>query len=94
MYSKPAAVLLNSILGVCLSYTVITLWFALTSDFVTDFSFVAGFLLYNIIWLASGTAYNKARYQKQGGGSSFWMSTILPPVLVIMILAGMLLIFF
>lgn len=94
LYSKRIAVLLNSVFGVCLSYTAIALWFALKSGFVVECSFVVGFSLYNLIWLASDIAYNIARYRKQGGGSSFWMSLLLPPVFIIILLAVVMALFF
>lgn len=94
MFSKYTAILLNSVFGVCLNYTVITIWFSLASNFVSDYSFAALFSLYNIVWLLSAITYNKTRYQKQGGGLFFWMSAILPPVLVTMILAGIIIVFF
>ncbi len=94
LYSKSSAVLLNSIFGVCLSYTAIVLWFALKSGFVVECGFIVGFSLYNLIWLASDIAYNIARYRKQGGGLFFWMSLLLPPVFIIIILAAVIVLFF
>lgn len=94
MYSKTMAILLNSIFGVCLIYTVTVLWFMLTSGFVTEGRFVITFSLYNCVWLALDIAYNKMRYGKEGGGLFFWLSMILPPILIMVILAGVILVFF
>lgn len=94
MYSKIIAVLLNSVFGVCLSYTAIALWFMLKSNFVTEGKFVVEFTVYNIVWLGLDIAYNITRYQKQGDGLFFWMSIILPHVLIILILMGVIIIFF
>lgn len=94
MYSKTMAILLNSIFGVCLIYTVIALWFVLTSGFVTEGRFIITFLLYNCVWLVLDVAYNKTRYNKEGGGLFFWLSMILPPILIMVTLAGVILLFF
>lgn len=93
MYSKFGTILINSVFGICITYTVFSVWFALTSKFVTDRNFVLGFLLYNIVWLVLDIAYNVARYYKQGG-LFFWTSIILPPVLLILILMGVIAMFF
>lgn len=94
LYSKRIAVLLNSVFGICLSYTAIVLWFALKSGFVVECGFVVGFSLYNLVWLLSDIVYNIARYRKQGGGLFFWISLLLSHALVIMILAMVIALFF
>ncbi len=87
------AILLNGVFGVCLIYTVTVLWFALTSGFVIEGRFVIQFIVYNCVWLALDIAYNKTRYQKEGGGLFFWLSMILPPILIMVIMAGVILLF-
>lgn len=94
MYSKIVAVLLNSVFGVCLSYTAIALWFMLKSNFVTESEFVVEFSVYNIVWLGADIAYNITRYQKQGDGLFFWMSIMLPQIFIILILMGVIITFF
>lgn len=94
MYSKSGAIFINIIFGICITFTVFSVWFALTGKFVTDHNFVLGFSLYNFVWLVLDIAYNVARYHKQGGGRFFWTSIILPPVLLILILLGVIAMFF
>lgn len=94
MYSKFGAILINGIFGICITYTVYSAWFALTSGFDGGRNFVLGFSLYNIIWLVLDIAYNVARYHRQGGGLFFWASIILQPVLLILILRGVIALFF
>lgn len=71
MYSKFGAILINSVFGICITYTVFSVWFALNSKFAGGRNFVLLFSLYNMIWLVLDIAYNVARYQKQGGGLFF-----------------------
>ena len=94
MYAKLAAVVLIGVFGIYFSYTIIVLWFALSSDFVTEGRFVITFSLYNIVWLASDIAYNMTRYRRKGSGRFFWMSMLLPQVFVPVILAGVICLFF
>jgi uncharacterized membrane protein YhdT len=94
MYSKLGAILINSVFGIGITYTFLSVWFALTSSFVIDRNFVVGFSLYNIVWLVLDIAYNVARYHRQGGGLFFRTSIILPPILFILILVGVIGIFF
>ncbi|MCI8308609.1 MAG: hypothetical protein HFH14_11240 [Lachnospiraceae bacterium] len=63
MYSKIVAVLINSVFGICLSYSVIGVWFALTSDFVTELRFAVEFLMYNIdrYYTCTGSRPTKGR---------------------------------
>lgn len=94
MYSKFGAILINSVFGIFITYTVFSVYFALASKFVTERNFVLGFLLYNIVWLALDIAYNVVRHHKQGGGLFFWTSIMLPPVLIILILTWGIVLFF
>lgn len=93
MYSRMTAVLLNSIFGICLVYAGISIWFMMWSNFVTDLRFIAGFSLFNIVWLMLDIFYNRKRYQKKGGSLFFWLSLLLPPVLIIVILAWIIIYF-
>ena len=68
MYSKFVAILINSAFGLCITYTVFSVYFALTSKFIVERSFILGFSLYNIVWLVLDIVYNEARYHRQGGG--------------------------
>lgn len=88
MYSKFFAVLINCIFAICLNYTLLALIFIYKSNFVTEADFVIGFSLYNIVWLLVDVRYNRSRYKKQGAGLFFWMSIILP-VIIIMFLIKM-----
>ena len=72
MYSKFVAILINSAFGLCITYTVFSVYFALTSKFIVERSFILGFSLYNIVWLVLDIVYNEARYHRQGGGLFFW----------------------
>lgn len=94
MYSKFGAILINSVFGICITYTVFSMYFSLTSKFVTDYNFVLGFSIYNVVWLVLDIVYNVVRYQRQGGGLFFWTSIMLPPVLIILILMGVIVMFF
>ncbi len=94
MYSKFGAILINSVFGICITYTIFSVYFALTSKFVTDRNFVLRFSLYNIVWLALDIVYNVVRYQRQGGGFFFWTSIMLPPVSIMLILMGVIAMFF
>jgi len=94
MYSKVGAILINSVFGICITYTVFSVYFALTSKFVTDRNFVLGFSLYNIVWLVLDIVYNVERYHRQGGGLFFWTSIMFPPVLIILILMWVIVMFF
>jgi hypothetical protein len=94
MYSRLGAILINSVFGICITYTFLSVWVALTGSFVLNRSFVVGFSLYNIVWLVLDIAYNVARYHRQGGGLFFRTSIILPPVLFILILVGVIVMFF
>ncbi len=93
MYSRMTAVLLNSLFGICLIYTGITLWFMMGSNFVTELPFIAKFSLYTIVWLALDISYNRKRYQKKGGSLFFWLSLILPPFLILLILSWIIIYF-
>ena len=86
MYSKFAAILINSVFGICITYTVFSVYFALTSKFVAERNFILGFSLYNIVWLVLDIVYNTVRYHRQSGGLFFWTSIMLPPVLIMLIL--------
>lgn len=94
MYSKFVAVLINSVFGVCFAYTVVVVWGSLVSKFVIDVNFVVGFSLYNIVWLVLDIAYNVTRCKKQGNDLFLWMTIIVPPVLISLILVGAIKIFF
>ncbi len=94
LYSKPAAVMINTIFGICLWYTAVMIWAYFCSVLVwgrtlqylvmdMDFTrFVAEFFLFIILWVALGMKYNLSRYQKRGGGRFFWLSTALPAALI------------
>lgn len=94
MYLKIAAILINSVFGICLTYTYIGIYFALTSNFAAELRFAAEYSMYNIVWLLSDIVYNRRRYQKRGGGLFFWLSVILFPVLILVILLGLIKMFF
>ena len=94
MYSKFVAILINSAFGLCITYTVFSVYFALTSKFIVERSFILGFSLYNIVWLVLDIVYNKARYHRQGGGLFFWTSIMLPPILIMLILMLVIVMFF
>lgn len=94
MYSKFTAILINSVFGICITYTVSSVYFALTSKFVAERSFVLGFSLYNIMWLVLDIVYNVVRYHRQNGGLFFWASIMLPPVLIMLILLLVIVMFF
>lgn len=94
MYSKFCAILLNCLFAICLNYTLLSLRFMCTSNFVTEADFVMGFSLYNLVWLVADIRYNKSRYQKQGAGSFFWMSILLPAMILFLLLEMILLLFF
>ncbi len=57
MYSKFVAILINSAFGLCITYTVFSVYFALTSKFIVERSFILGFSLYNIVWLVLDIVY-------------------------------------
>ena len=40
MYSKFVAILINSAFGLCITYTVFSVYFALTSKFIVERSFI------------------------------------------------------
>lgn len=88
MNSKIIAIVLNSIFGMCLCYCLLTLWFMCASQFVIEIETVIIFSLFNIIWLVSDITFNYDRYQKQGAGRFFWLTIILPPI-IILVLAGL-----
>lgn len=94
MYSKFVAILINSAFGLCITYTVFSVYFALTSKFIVERSFTLGFSLYNIVWLVLDIVYNEARYHRQGGGLFFWTSIMLPPILIMLILMLVIMMFF
>lgn len=94
MYSKFWAVVINSVFGVCAVYSLLVIQFSLFSRFVAESNFILKFSLYNIIWLMLDIAYNIARYHRQSSGLFFWISIILPPVLEILIMLGVIIIFF
>lgn len=94
MYSKFGAILINSVFGICVTYTVLSVYFALTSKFVTNRNFVLGFSLYTIVWLVLDIVYNVVRHHRQGGGLFFWTSIMLPPILMILILMWGIVLFF
>ena len=94
MYSKFVAILINSAFGLCITYTVFSVYFALTSKFIVERSFILGFSLYNIVWLVLDIVYNEARYHRQGGGLFFWTSIMLPPILIMLILMLVIMMFF
>ena len=64
MYSKFVAILINSAFGLCITYTVFSVYFALTSKFIVERSFILGFSLYNIVWLVLDIVYNEAIIDK------------------------------
>lgn len=94
MYSKFVAILINSAFGLCITYTVFSVYFALTSKFIVERSFILGFSLYNIVWMVLDIVYNEARYHRQGGGLFFWTSIMLPPILIMLILMLVIVMFF
>ena len=94
MYSKFVAILINSAFGLCITYTVFSVYFALTSKFIVERSFILGFSLYNIVWMVLDIVYNEARYHRQGGGLFFWTSIMLPPILIMLILLLVIVMFF
>ena len=94
MYSKFVAILINSAFGLCITYTVFSVFFALTSKFIVERSFILGFSLYNIVWMVLDIVYNEARYHRQGGGLFFWTSIMLPPILIMLILMLVIVMFF
>ena len=94
MHSKFMAILINSVFGICITYTVFSVYFAVTSKFVAERSFVLGFSLYNFVWLMLDIVYNATRYHRQGGGLFFWTSILLPPVLIMLILMLVIVMFF
>ena len=94
MYSKFVAILINSAFGLCITYTVFSVYFALTSKFIVERSFILGFSLYNIVWMVLDIVYNEARYHRQGGGLFFWTSIMLPPILIMLIVMLVIVMFF
>lgn len=94
MYSKFGALLINSVFGICITYTFFSGYFALTSKFVTECNFVLGFSLYNIVWLVLEIVYNVGRYNRQGDGILFWTSIMIQPVLIILVLMWVIVLFF
>ena len=94
MYSKFGAILINSVFGICITYTVLSVYICRESKFIVERSFILGFSLYNIVWLVLDIVYNEARYHRQGGGLFFWTSIMLPPILMILILMWGIVLFF
>lgn len=94
MYSKLGAILINSIFGICVAYSTLAICFALTSGFVIDRKFVVGFTLYNIVWLALDLLYNVSRYRRLKGGLFFWATIIAPAIILIILMLGIIFLFF
>ena len=45
MYSKFVAILINSAFGLCITYTVFSVYFALTSKFIVERSYIRIFIV-------------------------------------------------
>lgn len=94
MYSKISAIIINSIFAICLCYSVLVISVIFNGTFTTETSFVLGFAVFIIAWVALCILYNFIRFNKTGGGLFFWLSLILPSVILSLVLIIVIFLFF